>query len=140
MPPPRRPAGATPTSTPTTCCGPPPGRSRSAACCGAAGADPDAIARQVESGAERGQPRDQVPNLTPAAKRALLHARQISRALGSSYIGPEHLLFALAVNPGSAAGRVLASARVTPRRCATRRPAAAGGAGREAAVGHPDHR
>src|SRR6202012_3118865 len=40
-----------------------------------AGADPDALARQVESGAERGQSRDQVPNLTPAAKRALLHAR-----------------------------------------------------------------
>ena len=65
----------------------------------AAGADPDAIARQIESQAERGQPRDEAPNLTPAAKRALLDARQISRAFGSSYIGPEHLLFALAVNP-----------------------------------------
>jgi len=80
----------------------------------AAGADPDAIARQIESQAEHGEPREEVPNLTPASKRALLDARQISRALGSSYIGPEHLLFALAVNPESAAGRVLRDARVTP--------------------------
>ena len=64
--------------------------------------------------AEHGQPREEAPNLTPASKRALLDARQISRALGSSYIGPEHLLFALAVNPESAAGRVLRDARVTP--------------------------
>jgi len=80
----------------------------------AAGADPDAIARTIESQADTGQPRDEVPNLTPAAKRALLDARQISRAFGSSYIGPEHLLFALAVNPESAAGRILRDARVTP--------------------------
>jgi len=80
----------------------------------AAGADPDAIARRIESQAERGQPRDEAPNLTPAAKRALLDARQISQAFGSSYIGPEHLLFALAVNPESAAGRALRDARVTP--------------------------
>ncbi|HXT94017.1 MAG TPA: ATP-dependent Clp protease ATP-binding subunit, partial [Trebonia sp.] len=80
----------------------------------AAGANPDAIARAVESQAETGQPREGVPNLTPAAKRALLDARQISRAFGSSYIGPEHLLFALAVNPESAAGQMLRDARVTP--------------------------
>ena len=80
----------------------------------AAGADPDAIARQIESQAEHGQPREEAPNLTPASKRALLDARQISRALGSSYIGPEHLLFALAVNPESAAGRALRDAHVTP--------------------------
>src|SRR5207302_268749 len=49
-----------------------------------------------------------------AAKRALLDARQISRAFGSSYIGPEHLLFALAVNPDSAADRVFREFRVTP--------------------------
>jgi ATP-dependent Clp protease ATP-binding subunit ClpC len=80
----------------------------------AAGADPDAIARQIESQADSGPPREEAPSLTPAAKRALLDARQISRALGSTYIGPEHLLFALAVNPESAAGRVLHDARVTP--------------------------
>ncbi|HSZ40092.1 MAG TPA: ATP-dependent Clp protease ATP-binding subunit [Trebonia sp.] len=80
----------------------------------AAGADPDAIARGVEAGAQRGEPRETAPSLTPSAKRALLDARQISRALGSSYIGPEHILFALAVNPESAAGRLLSDARVTP--------------------------
>jgi ATP-dependent Clp protease ATP-binding subunit ClpC len=90
----------------------------------AAGADPDAIARQIESQAETGRPREEAPSLTPAAKRALLDARQVSRALGSSYIGPEHLLFALAVNPESAAGHVLRDARVTPE---TLREAVAGG-------------
>jgi ATP-dependent Clp protease ATP-binding subunit ClpC len=80
----------------------------------AAGADPDAIARQIASGARRGEARDEAPNLTPSAKRALLDARQISQALGSSYIGPEHVLFALAINPESAAGRQLRDARVTP--------------------------
>src|ERR1700743_1196906 len=78
----------------------------------AAGADPDAIAKPIEAPAEHGQPREEAPNLTPAAKRALLDARQISRALGSSYIGPEHLLFALAVHPETAVVRVLCGARV----------------------------
>jgi ATP-dependent Clp protease ATP-binding subunit ClpC len=81
---------------------------------GAAGADPDAIARRVESSVQRGDPREEAPSLTPSAKRALLDARQIAQALGSSYIGPEHVLLALAVNPESAAGRQLGEARVTP--------------------------
>jgi ATP-dependent Clp protease ATP-binding subunit ClpC len=80
----------------------------------AAGANPDAIATAIESRSRHGQPRDEPPSLTPAAKRALLDARQISRAFGSSYIGPEHLLFALAVNPDSAADRVLRDFRVSP--------------------------
>ncbi|WP_300608948.1 ATP-dependent Clp protease ATP-binding subunit [Trebonia sp.] len=79
----------------------------------AAGADPDAIAREIDSHAGRGQPREEMPNLTPSAKRALLDARQVSRAFGTSYIGPEHMLLALAVNPESAAGRLLRDARVT---------------------------
>jgi ATP-dependent Clp protease ATP-binding subunit ClpC len=54
------------------------------------------------------------PALTPAAKRALLDSHRISRALGSSYIGPEHILLALAVNPESGAGRLMAQARITP--------------------------
>jgi len=90
----------------------------------AAGADPDAIARDIESRARRGPAREEAPSLTPSAKRALLDARQISRALGSSYIGPEHLLFALAVNPESAAGRQLRDAHITPE---TLSEAAAGG-------------
>jgi ATP-dependent Clp protease ATP-binding subunit ClpC len=94
----------------------------------AAGADPDAIAHDIESRAQRGEPREGTPSLTPSAKRALLDARQISRAFGSSYIGPEHLLFALAVNPDSAAGRELHEQRITPE---TLQQAAAGGGGRQ---------
>ncbi len=93
----------------------------------AAGANPDAIASRIEAGAQRGEPRDEAPSLTPSAKRALLDARQVSRAFGSSYIGPEHLLFALAVNPESAAGRQLREARVTPE--SLQEAAAGGGAG-----------
>ncbi len=99
----------------------------------AAGADPDAMATAIESRSRHGQPRDEPPSLTPAAKRALLDARQISRAFGSSYIGPEHLLFALAVNPDSAADRVLREFRVTPEGAAGRgtgrRPGGPGGRG-----------
>jgi ATP-dependent Clp protease ATP-binding subunit ClpC len=98
----------------------------------AAGADPDAIASTIEAQSAHGQPHDEVPDLTPAAKRALLDARQISRALGSSYIGPDHLLFALAVNPESAAGRVLRDARVTPE---TLRNAVSSGPGRAGRAG-----
>jgi ATP-dependent Clp protease ATP-binding subunit ClpC len=96
----------------------------------AVGANPDAIARDIEASAQRGEPRDEPPSLTPAAKRALLDARQISRAFGQSYIGPEHLLFALAVNPESAAGRQLREARVTPEAL---QQAATGGGGAGAA-------
>ncbi|MGR6920617.1 Clp protease N-terminal domain-containing protein [[Actinomadura] parvosata] len=45
--------------------------------------------------------------LSPATKRAILDAQRISRALRSSYIGPEHLLLALAANPDSTAARLL---------------------------------
>jgi ATP-dependent Clp protease ATP-binding subunit ClpC len=93
----------------------------------AAGADPDAIAREIEARAPHGEPREEAPRLTPSAKRALLDARQVSRAFGTSYIGPEHLLFALAANSESAAGRRLRDARITPE---TLRDAVAGGAGR----------
>jgi ATP-dependent Clp protease ATP-binding subunit ClpC len=100
----------------------------------AAGADPDAIARDIESHAQKGQPRQEVPSLTPSAKRALLDARQISRAFGSSYIGPEHLLFALAVNPESAAGRELREQRITPEALQN---AVTGAGGRGGGAGRP---
>ncbi|MGH3906585.1 MAG: ATP-dependent Clp protease ATP-binding subunit [Pseudonocardiaceae bacterium] len=79
-----------------------------------AGADPDELARQAEELRPAGPSKHAPPALTPASKRALLESHQISRALGSSYIGPEHLLLALTVNPESVAGRILNSARVTP--------------------------
>ncbi|GID28447.1 ATP-dependent Clp protease ATP-binding subunit [Paractinoplanes brasiliensis] len=73
-----------------------------------AGADPESLLSAL------GRPagvREELPSqvaLTPAAKRALLDSLQISRALGSSYVGPEHILMALGLNPDSAAGRLLA--------------------------------
>jgi len=79
-----------------------------------AGADPDAFARTIEGQQRGGAPSGQPPQLTPGAKRALLDAHRVSHSLGSTYIGPEHILFALAVNPESEAGRMLAARRVTP--------------------------
>ncbi|NDU77604.1 AAA domain-containing protein [Actinomadura sp. DSM 109109] len=91
-----------------------------------AGADPDRIRDEIEDHARRGEPRDVPPELTPSAKRALLDSHQVSRALGSSYIGPEHLLFALALDRGSSAGRILDHEHVTPD---TLQQAATGGPG-----------
>ena len=79
-----------------------------------AGADPDVIVRTLEERLPHQESDGRVPSLTPSAKRALLDSHQISRSLGSSYIGPEHLLLALAGNEESAAGRLLARARFTP--------------------------
>jgi ATP-dependent Clp protease ATP-binding subunit ClpC len=79
-----------------------------------AGADSDALVREIESQEAGAGPSGEPPQLTPGAKRALLDAHQISRVVGSTYIGPEHILFALAANPESGAGRILSGARVTP--------------------------
>src|SRR3954453_22291130 len=81
---------------------------------GRAGADPGQLRAELDGLPRRGEPRSDPPSLTPAAKRALLDAHQISRALGSSYIGPEHLLFALALNPDSPGGRILRQRGITP--------------------------
>ncbi|MCU7726573.1 ATP-dependent Clp protease ATP-binding subunit [Actinoplanes sp. KI2] len=73
-----------------------------------AGADPDQLLAALGRPAGvRENPPEQVA-LTPQAKRALLDSLQISRALGASYVGPEHVLMALGLNPDSAAGRLLA--------------------------------
>lgn len=79
-----------------------------------AGADPAAVARTIEEQLPSAGPTEQPPALTPAAKRALLDSHQIARALGASYIGPDHVLLALAANGESSAGRLLASAHITP--------------------------
>jgi ATP-dependent Clp protease ATP-binding subunit ClpC len=102
-----------------------------------AGADPDALAASIEEREARGERSGQPPQLTPGAKRALLDAHQISRSLGSTYIGPEHILFALAVNPESSAGRMLSGARVTPEalQAALASLGAAGSGGPPAAAG-----
>ncbi|MDP9411783.1 MAG: ATP-dependent Clp protease ATP-binding subunit [Actinomycetota bacterium] len=69
--------------------------------------DPDAVSAQLEDEADKGASTDSSPTLAPDAKRALLTAYEESRALGSSYIGPEHVLLALARDEESEAGRML---------------------------------
>src|SRR5919112_175239 len=73
----------------------------------AADADADQIRAQLEESAEKGGSTDVAPTLSPGSKRALLAAYEESRALGSSYIGPEHVLLALAADEESEAARML---------------------------------
>ena len=70
-------------------------------------ADPQAIAAQLEEEAERGERTDVAPSLAPDAKAALLAAYEESRELGSSYVGPEHVLLALARDTDTEAGELL---------------------------------
>ncbi|MCU1405412.1 MAG: ATP-dependent Clp protease ATP-binding subunit [Glaciihabitans sp.] len=79
------------------------------------GADPAAIIKAVEQRLP-GATAEGVaaPMLTQAAQRALVHAYQVARASGSTYVDPEHLFFALVLNQDSPAGQVLSAAGVTP--------------------------
>jgi ATP-dependent Clp protease ATP-binding subunit ClpC len=70
-------------------------------------ADPNAIAAQLEEEAEKTERTDVAPSLTPDAKAVLLAAYDESRELGASYVGPEHVLLALARESDSEAGRLL---------------------------------
>jgi ATP-dependent Clp protease ATP-binding subunit ClpC len=70
-------------------------------------ADPGAIAAQLEDEVERGERTETAPSLAPDAKRALLSAYEEAQALGSSYIGSEHVLLALSADEESEAGRLL---------------------------------
>jgi ATP-dependent Clp protease ATP-binding subunit ClpC len=85
-----------------------------------AGADPDSLASEIDerSGPVQHTPEEAPPptslSLTPAVKRALLDAHDLARASGAGYIGPEHVLSALAANPDSAAGHILGSAHFAP--------------------------
>ncbi|WP_330336991.1 ATP-dependent Clp protease ATP-binding subunit [Streptomyces sp. NBC_00557] len=82
-----------------------------------AGADPDSLASEIDdrAGPVQHPPGEAPPptslSLTPAVKRALLDAHDLARASGAGYIGPEHVLSALAANPDSAAGHILNAAR-----------------------------
>ncbi|WP_409239817.1 ATP-dependent Clp protease ATP-binding subunit [Streptomyces sp. PA5.6] len=71
-----------------------------------AGADPDALAAQVEQSLPGGGTVEE-PRLTPAAKRALLRAHAKSQEAGASYIGPEHILAAVVEDPSSGAAGIL---------------------------------
>jgi ATP-dependent Clp protease ATP-binding subunit ClpC len=76
-------------------------------------ADPDAIADQIEEEAQQAERTDVAPSLSPDAKAALLAAYEESRELGSSYVGPEHVLLALARDTESEAGQPLERFGVT---------------------------
>ena len=104
-----------------------------------AGADPDALKAQLEEEAEKGGRTDVFPALAPDAKRALLAAYDESRALGASYIGPEHVLLALAADEESDAGRLLSRFGLsrTKLRGAVVRGAETGGEAREPASSTP---
>jgi ATP-dependent Clp protease ATP-binding subunit ClpC len=96
-------------------------------------ADPDAISAQLEEEASKGERTDVAPSLSPDAKAALLAAYEESRDLGSSYVGPEHVLLALARDTETAAGDLLERFGVshTKLRGAVIRGVEAGGAPRE---------
>src|SRR4051794_412896 len=70
-------------------------------------ADPEAIGAEIEEEADKAQRTDVAPSLSPDAKAALLAAYDESRELGASYVGPEHVLLALARDTDSEAGRLL---------------------------------
>ena len=72
-----------------------------------AGVDTDALARRIQQVARHDQPVDQITSLSPAAKRVLQDALAQSQASGASYIGPEHILIALANNTETQAGQLL---------------------------------
>jgi ATP-dependent Clp protease ATP-binding subunit ClpC len=72
-----------------------------------AGVDTEALARRIKSLAGTRTARDEVTSLSPAAKRVLLDALTQSQTAGASYIGPEHILLALAQNSDNLAGRLL---------------------------------
>ncbi|MGW0733991.1 ATP-dependent Clp protease ATP-binding subunit [Streptomyces sp. NPDC002851] len=112
-----------------------------------AGADPDELGHVVAKSlpGESVEPSAQ-PGLTPAAKRTLLRAYELSQASGVSYIGPEHILGALLGDPDAGAGQLLRTHGVDPqalrgraesaaRADATGAPASAAGAGAAAMAG-----
>ncbi|AXK33997.1 ATP-dependent Clp protease ATP-binding subunit [Streptomyces armeniacus] len=75
------------------------------------GTDPDALAEEIDRQAGEGPARNSIA-LSPAVKRALVDAHDVARARGATYIGPEHVLVALASNQDSTAGRLLHSGRL----------------------------
>ncbi|WP_216207729.1 ATP-dependent Clp protease ATP-binding subunit [Amycolatopsis aidingensis] len=99
------------------------------------GTDPDALATEIDKAAAAGDPAEMPGTLTPGAKRTLLDAHQVSRGLGSTYIGPEHLLLAMTANPSASAGRILGAHGVTPEAMRRGKPAKGGFAGGGAAAG-----
>jgi ATP-dependent Clp protease ATP-binding subunit ClpC len=97
-------------------------------------ADPESIRAQLEEEADKGARADVSPSLAPDAKRALLSAYEESQALGASYIGPEHVVLALARDEDSVAGRLLSRFGVSHTRL---RGAVVRGEGRQGEAREP---
>ncbi|MGZ6494129.1 MAG: Clp protease N-terminal domain-containing protein, partial [Actinomycetota bacterium] len=72
-----------------------------------AGADPKSVAAQIEDEAQKGKSTGVAPSLSPDAKRAILAAYDEARELGASYVGPEHIVLAMARDEEGEAGDVL---------------------------------
>ncbi|MEV4644206.1 ATP-dependent Clp protease ATP-binding subunit [Saccharopolyspora sp. NPDC049357] len=83
---------------------------------GQLGVDTESFGKQVEGHlpAAAGPVDGESVSLTLAARTALADAHRVARALGSTYIGPQHLLLALSANPETEAGRLLAGAGAGP--------------------------
>ena len=81
------------------------------------GADPDAVrdavAQQLPTVHEGTAVGSAASTMSAAAQSALADAYRVARALGSTYIAPEHLLLALTASPITSAGRLLAGHGVT---------------------------
>ncbi len=80
-----------------------------------AGADPAEVLAAVEQRLPQEQGRSAVtaPALTGAIKTVLLEAHQLTRALGATYIEPQHLFVALAADQEHGVGGLLVSAGIT---------------------------
>ncbi len=68
------------------------------------------VREQLEQSLDRTEPTGIAPSLAPETKSVLLAAFRVSRGLGVDYIGPEHVMLALASDPESSAGRALGRA------------------------------
>ncbi|MBE9376570.1 ATP-dependent Clp protease ATP-binding subunit [Saccharopolyspora sp. HNM0983] len=78
-----------------------------------ASVDADSFSKRIEEHlpAKSGTPvsDEQGLTVTLAAKTVLTDAHQVARALGSTYIGPQHILLAMAANSDSETGRLLSA-------------------------------
>lgn len=77
---------------------------------------PDDIKGYIDKNAPKGEKNstEDEMGVSPRVKSILQGAYQISRELGHSYIGPEHLLIALAAEPEGMANEVLEKYGLTP--------------------------
>ncbi|MEU5841656.1 ATP-dependent Clp protease ATP-binding subunit [Rhodococcus sp. NPDC047139] len=79
------------------------------------GLDPDDVAEQMRTLTGEGEQDAGQTVLSPAAKRAFRSAQQQAGQTGTSYIGPEHILYGIAANSENPAAHVLAGARLEGR-------------------------